>query len=106
MACTIVSNNIPVPETREAVSAAIRAGIGEREGDWTVVVYQAEDYPGLAVRIAGPREMRFGWTFFGKEQMPEFIRERTASSIAGRLSLQETINLGWAKNEGKVPDAY
>ena len=100
MACTIVSNNIPSPDLREAVSTAIHAGIGEREGDWEVVVYQAEDYPGLAVKIEGPREMRFGWTFFGKEQAPEFIRERTANGISGRLSLQETINLGRAANEG------
>ena len=99
MACTIVSNNISIPETREAVSAAIRAGIGEREGDWEVVVYQAEDYPGLAVRIAGPREMRFGWTFFGKEQAPEFIRERTAKGISGRLSLQDAMDLRWAQNQ-------
>src|SRR5215467_4735644 len=106
MACIIVSNNIPSPEAREAVNTAIRWGIGERDGDWKVVVYQAENYPGLAVRIAGPRQMRFGWTFFGEEQMPEFIRKRTANSIAGRLSLQEILNLGGAKNEGKVPDGY
>jgi len=99
MACTIVSNNISTPETREAVSAAIRAGIGEREGNWEVVVYQAEDYPGLAVRIAGPREMRFGWTFFGKEQAPELIRERTAKGISGRLSLQDAMDLRWAQNQ-------
>jgi len=100
MAWTIVSNNILSPETREAVSTAIRAGIGERERDWEVVVYQAEEYAGLVVRIAGPTEMRFGRTFFGEDQKPEFIKERTANGISRRLSLQETINLCGAKNEG------
>jgi len=43
--------------------------------------------------------MHFGWTLFGEDQKPEFIRERTANGISGRLSLQRTINLGRAKNE-------
>jgi len=67
------------------VSTAIRAGIGEREGAWEVVVYQAKEYAGLVVRIAGPTEMRFGWTFFGEEQTPEFIRQRTENGISSRL---------------------
>jgi len=99
MSRIIVSNNIRSPETREAVSTAIRAGIGEREGDWEVVVYQAEDYPGLAVRIAGPRQMRLGWTFFGEEQTPEFIRQRTENGISSRLSLQEIL-AALTKNKG------
>lgn len=75
MPCTIVSNNMSAPDKRDAVNTALRAGIGAREGDWKIVVYQAEDYPGLAVRVEGPSQMRFGWTFFGEEQKPECIRE-------------------------------
>ncbi len=88
MACTIISNNIESPDQRDAVSEAIRDGIGEKAGDWEVVVYQAADYAGFAIRISGPENLRWNWTFFGKEQAPDFIRERVAQSIAAQQSLQ------------------
>ncbi|HEX3377459.1 MAG TPA: hypothetical protein VHS29_11400 [Candidatus Acidoferrales bacterium] len=88
MACTIISNNIESPDQREAVSEAIRDGIGEKAGDWEAVVYQAVDYAGFAVRISGPENLRWNWTFFGEEQAPDFIRERVAQSIAAQQSLE------------------
>jgi hypothetical protein len=81
MSCTIVSNNTPSPQLREAVSKAICDGIGDRPGEWSVVVYQAPDYPGLAVRITGPKGVHWNWTFFGQEQSPEFIQQRVANGI-------------------------
>ena len=87
--CTIVSNNVPFPELRDAVSEAIRAGIGERLGKWNVVVYQAPDFPELAVRIEGPQGLRWSWTFREQEQAPEFIREKVAQAILAKLLLQE-----------------
>jgi hypothetical protein len=86
--CTIVSNNIESPELREVVSRAIREGIGEKPGEWKVIVYQAADYAGLGVRISGPEDLRCNWTFFGNEQSPDFIRERVAQSIAAKQILQ------------------
>jgi hypothetical protein len=84
MPCTIVSNNIAAPQLREEVSKAICDAIGERPGGWSVVVYQAPDYPGLGVRIQGPKGLRWNWTFFGeKEQSPEFIKRRIASGVTG-----------------------
>jgi hypothetical protein len=83
MPCTIVSNNIASPHVRENVSKAICDAIGDRLGEWSVVVYQAVDYPGLAVRIQGPKGLRWNWTFFGEEQSPEFIQQRIASGITG-----------------------
>jgi hypothetical protein len=89
MPCTIVSNNIASPEVRTAVNDAISAGVGDQPGDWKATVYQAPDYPGLAVRIKGPKKLRCDWTFFGEEQSPSFIRERVAQSVAASLALQE-----------------
>lgn len=89
MPSTIVSNNIPSPELREAVNKAVREGIGDRLGEWKVIVYQAPDHLAFAVRIEGPEGLRWNWTFFGQEQAPEFIRERVAGGIAGQLSLRE-----------------
>ncbi len=88
MACIIVSNNIPSPEAREVVNAAIREGIGTRAGDWKVIVYQPEDYPAIAVRIQGPKELRFNWTFLAGEQTTVFIRDRVAKGIVGLLTVQ------------------
>jgi hypothetical protein len=88
MSCTIASNNIRSPELREAVSKAVRDGIGERLGEWNVVVYQAPDYPAFAVSIEGPKGLHWSWTFFEREQAPEFIQQRVAEGIAAQLSPQ------------------
>jgi hypothetical protein len=88
MSCTIVSNNIPSPEVRDAVSKAVCEGIGERLGEWSVVVYQAPDYPAFAVRIEGPKGLRWSWTFFGQEQESQAIQQKVAAGIMGQMSLQ------------------
>jgi hypothetical protein len=88
MSCTIVSNNIPPLEIRKAVNKAVRDGIGDRLGEWNVVVYQAPDYPAFAVRIEGPDGLRWSWTFFEHEQAPEFIEQSVVNGIGGQLSLQ------------------
>jgi hypothetical protein len=90
MSCTIASNNISSPELRTAVSEAIRDGIGERPGDWNVVVYQASDCPELAVRIEGPKSLRWSWTFREQEQAPAFMQQKVAQAILAKLSLQES----------------
>ena len=89
MSCTVVSNNIPSAELREAVSRAVRDGIGERAGEWNVVVYQAPDCPELAVRIDGPNGLRWSWTYREQEQAPEFIKQRIAQAIEAQFLLQE-----------------
>ena len=89
MSCTIASNNISSLELREAVSEAVRKGIGERPGEWTVAIYQAPDYPGFAVNINGPKRLRWSWTFRGQEQSPEFIQQRIEEAIVAKLSVQE-----------------
>jgi hypothetical protein len=81
MSCTIVSNNILSPEVRESVNTAIRNGIGERVGEWNVVVYQALDFPALAIRIEGPKGLRWSWTFFEQEQAPETIQQKINAGI-------------------------
>lgn len=86
MPCAIVSNNIQSQEIREAVNEAVRDGVGERAGEWKAVVYQAHDYPALAVRIEGPKGLRWSWTFREKEQVPAFIRDRIAQAILDQLS--------------------
>ena len=85
MSCTIVSNNIPSPEVRKAVSQAISNGIGGRSGEWKVIVYQAPDYPEFAVKIDGPKGLRWSWTFRAQEQAPEFIQKRVAQAILAQL---------------------
>jgi hypothetical protein len=89
MSCTIASNNIPAPQLRESVNKAVREGIGERSGDWKVDIYQAPDYPAFAIRIEGPKGLRWSWTLHEHEQTPEFIRERVAQGIITKLSLLE-----------------
>jgi hypothetical protein len=74
MPCTIVSNNIPSPEAREAVDEAVLDGIDERLRERNAVVYQALDYLGFAVSIDGPKGQRWSWTFLEQEQSPEFIQ--------------------------------
>ena len=81
MSCTIVSNNILSPEVRESVNTAIRNGIGERGGEWNVVVYQAPDFPALAIRIEGPKGLRWSWTFYEQEQVPETIQQKINTGI-------------------------
>lgn len=91
MSCTIVSNNISALEVREAVSKTVRDGIGQRLGEWNVVVYQPPDYPAFAIRIEGPKGLRWSWTFFEQEQGSAFIRQRVANGIIAQLALQETF---------------
>ncbi len=86
--CSIISNNIPSPELRDAVSKAVCDGIGERRGGWNVIVYQAPDYPAFAVRIEGPKGLRWSWTFFEQEQVPELIEQKVATGILGQMSLR------------------
>jgi hypothetical protein len=81
MSCTIVSNNILSPEVRESVNTAIRNGIGDRVGEWNVVVYQALDFPALAIRIEGPKGLRWSWTFYEQEQVPETIQQKINTGI-------------------------
>jgi hypothetical protein len=88
MSCTIVRNNISAPQLRASTSGAVREGIGERSGDWQVDIYQAPDYPEIAITIAGPQGLSWDWTFYEQEQSPEFIRERVAQAIIDNLSLQ------------------
>ena len=89
MSCNIASNNILSPEVQKAVSKAVRDGISERLGEWNVVIYQAPDYPAFAIRIEGPKGLRWSWTFFEQEQAPEFIVEKVAKGIMAQLMLQE-----------------
>jgi hypothetical protein len=89
MSCTIVSNNIPFPDLRNAANEAVRAGIGERLGEWNVAVYQALDCPELAIRIEGPKGLRWNWTFREEEQAPEFMQQRIRQAIQDNLMLQE-----------------
>jgi len=88
MSCTIVRNNISAPQLRASTSDAVREGIGERSGDWKVDIYQAQDYPELAIKVEGPQGLSWEWTFYEQEQSLEFIRERVAQSISDKLSLQ------------------
>ena len=90
MPCTIASNNIPAPELREAVSKAIRDAVGERPGKWTVIVYQAPDFPAFAIRVEGPEGLHWSWTFFEREQSPEFIQQKVGEGIAAYISRQES----------------
>lgn len=88
MSCTIVTNNISTPQLRASASKAVCEGIGERSGDWRVDIYQAPDYPAFAIRIVGPRGLRWDWTFYEQEQSSEFIRQRVAQGIIDKLSFQ------------------
>jgi hypothetical protein len=89
MFCTIASNNISCPELRKTVSDAIRDGIGDRFGEWNVVVYQAPDCPELAVRIEGPQGLRWSWTFREQEQAPELIQQKVAQAMLAKLLSHE-----------------
>jgi hypothetical protein len=89
MSCTIASNNISCPELRKSVSEAVRDGIGERSGEWNVVIYQAPDYLGFAVRIEGPKGLRWSWTFGEQEQAPEFIQQKVAQAMQAKLLSHE-----------------
>ena len=91
MPCTIISNNIPSAELREAVSEAVRDGIGERPGEWNIVVYQAPDYLGFAVRIEGPKSLRWSWTFREDEQSPKFIQEKVNQAIVAQVLYEVTM---------------
>jgi hypothetical protein len=103
VACTIVSNNIASYGLREAVSRAICEGIGEKPGDWTAIVYQAVDYAGFAVRISGPENLRWNWTFYGQEQSPDFIRVRVAESIAAQQSLHSQRDAAGDQEDSTEP---
>ncbi len=88
MACNFASNNIQSPELRDAVSKAVCDGIGGKAGDWSVVIYQAPDYPALAIRIEGPKGLHWSWTFYEREQGADFIRQKVAEGIAAQASSQ------------------
>jgi hypothetical protein len=86
MACKIASNNIQSPELRDTVNKAVSDGIGAREGEWSVVIYQAPDYPALAIRIEGPKGLHWSWTFYEREQGADFIQQKVAEGIAAQAS--------------------
>jgi hypothetical protein len=88
MSCSVISNNISSTELRDAVSKAVCDGIGERRGEWNVVVYQALDHLGIAVRIDGPKGLRWSWTFFEQEQATELIEQKVATGIKDQMSLR------------------
>ena len=90
MTCTIASNNIADPQFRESVNRAITEGVGDRSGDWRVVVYKAPDCQDIAIRMLGPNGLRWDWTLRETEQTPEFVRERVAQGILTTLSLHES----------------
>ena len=54
-----------------------------------MVIYQAPDYAAFAVRIEGPKGLRWNWTFYEQEQAPELIRQKVANGITGQLLLKE-----------------
>jgi hypothetical protein len=54
-----------------------------------VVVYQSPDYPAFAVRIDGPKGLRWSWTLREQEQAPEFIQQRIAQAIKTQFLLRE-----------------
>jgi hypothetical protein len=89
LSCAIVSNNVSDPEIRDALDQAARNGVGERLGDWNVVIYQAPDCPELAVRIEGPQGLRWSWTFRENEQAPDFIQSRIAMGLTDQLATRE-----------------
>ena len=53
------------------------------------MVYQAPDYLGFAVRIEGPKNLRWGWTFREQEQSPKSIQEKVNQAIMAQVLLQE-----------------
>ena len=89
MSCRIISNNVSNPELRDALEKAACNGIGERLGNWSVVIYQAPDFPELAVRIEGPKGLRWSWTFRKNEQAPDFIQSRIAMGLTDQLAARE-----------------
>jgi hypothetical protein len=89
VSCAIVSNNISDSELRDALNNAVRNGIGERLGNWNVVIYQAPDFPELAVRIEGPKGLRWSWTFRKNEQAPDFIQSRIAMGLTDQLAVRD-----------------
>jgi len=54
-----------------------------------VVVYQAPDYPEFAVKIDGPKFLRWSWTFREQEQAPDLIQQKVAEAVLAQLLLQE-----------------
>ena len=78
MPVSIFSNNIAMPDRREAIGNAVLDGIGDppENEQWTVYIYEPQEKPNYIVTIKGPDDFEWERDFFGpEERTPKFIRE-------------------------------
>ncbi len=82
MPASIFSNDIPTPNRRKVIGAAVLDGIGNRPENWVVSIHQPQHSPDYVVTIEGPEDFKWTRRFFGNEQTPEFIRDAVKQILA------------------------
>lgn len=63
MAITVIANSLALPFKRSAVEAAVRAGIGNRPGDWQVEILTNQERAGFQINILGSASEKWSRTF-------------------------------------------
>ena len=73
MPIEVISNTIGDPARRQVTEAAVRAGIGDRPGDYAVRISGADLYAPWTIQVAGPEGV-FDRDFSGQSKHLGFIR--------------------------------
>jgi len=74
----IFSNDIPVADVRDKVSAAVKQAIGDRPGDWEVEIHSSS----WIITVTGPNDFQWEREFFGPDEHdPDFIRQQVDSAL-------------------------
>jgi hypothetical protein len=74
------SNGIP-PEVRDALGEAIRAAMGDREGDWEGSITNDPDNNAWDVELQGPNQFHWARRFSGADRDPLVISAAINSGI-------------------------
>jgi hypothetical protein len=77
MTITVIVNSIPRPDKRAAIEAAVRAGIGNRLGDWQVeILTRIPERAGFDINVLGPELKKWSRGFeTPDEEHPEFVQK-------------------------------
>ena len=82
MPASIFSNDIPIPDRRKVIGAAVLDGIGNRPENWVVSIHEPQYSPDYVVTIEGPDNFKWTHRFSGNELTPEFIRNAVGQAVA------------------------
>lgn len=80
----IFSNDIPLRDQRDEISAAVRRAVGSRPGAWEAEIHSSS----WVVSLNGPNDFQWEHEFFGPgEQDPEFVEKTVTAALQSTLTI-------------------